>query len=396
MWWDESTLMLHSLSLPVRIGRVRFVALVASAAIIVLVAACSGPTPQSGAAVVNLADAAESAVAPVDTPASETDAAPVESAPADAVGDAAPVAADDSAVADADPADTGASADVPVPAADDVRPLDATTNILVLGSDRRPDTPNWRTDVMMIIAMDQEHGRAGVISLPRDVYVDAIPNHQPNRMNVIDYLGEQDEPDGGGPALLGSIIEERMGVHIDHYVRFDFDSFRDVVDALGGVELDVDCEFRGYVEEDGGWLVLPPGPNRLTGDQALIYVRDRQLTGGDLQRARRQQRFVWAVRNQVLSENLITRLPALYSALSGAIDTDLGLIRTLQLARFAVGLGADDLYGMVVGPPDMLQEGWRDGMAVFVPDWPLIAENVQQVFTHEPFMIDNTPVECRP
>ncbi|MEZ4716264.1 MAG: hypothetical protein R2851_09270 [Caldilineaceae bacterium] len=54
----------------------------------------------------------------------------------------------------------------PVPAAVDTRPLDATTNILVLGSDRRPDTPNWRTDVMMIIAMDQEHGRAGVISCP--------------------------------------------------------------------------------------------------------------------------------------------------------------------------------------------------------------------------------------
>ena len=366
---------------------------------IVLVAACSGPAPQSGAAVVNVADAAETQVAPVETPDSSADAAPADAAAAavpEAAGDSAAVEAGDASAADAGPVDTGATDAAPVPAAVDTRPLDATTNILVLGSDRRPDTPNWRTDVMMIIAMDQEHGRAGVISLPRDVYVDAIPNHQPNRMNVIDYLGEQDEPDGGGPALLGSIIEERMGVHIDHYVRFDFDSFRDVVDALGGVELDVDCEFRGYVEEDGGWLVLPPGPNRLTGNQALIYVRDRQLTGGDLQRARRQQRFVWAVRNQVLSENLITRLPALYSALSGAIDTDLGLIRTLQLARFAVGLGADDLYGMVVGPPDMLQEGWRDGMAVFVPDWPLIAENVQQVFTHEPFMIDNTPVECRP
>lgn len=302
------------------------------------------------------------------------------------VDEEAPSASDDA------PEDSAARV-APEPAGN---PLDETTNILILGSDRRPDTPNWRTDVMMIVALDQERGRAGVISIPRDVYVDEIPNHQPNRINVVDYLGEQDEPDGGGPALLGDIIQERMGVRIDHFVRFDFDSFRDVVDALGGVEVDVDCEFRGYIEDEGGWLVLEPGLNRLTGNQAMIYVRDRELTGGDLQRARRQQRFVWAVRNQVLTENMIGRLPALYSALSGAIDTDLGLIRTLQLTRFAVGLDADDLYGMVVGPPEMIAEGWRNGMAVFVPDWPVIADNVQQVFAHEPFLIDNTPVECRP
>jgi LCP family protein required for cell wall assembly len=274
------------------------------------------------------------------------------------------------------------------------RPLDQTTNILVLGSDRRPDTPNWRTDVLMIVALDRENGRAGVISIPRDVFIEEIPNHQPNRINVIDYLGELDEPDGGGPALLSDIIEQNMGIPIHHYLRFSFDSFREVVDALGGVPVDIDCVFQGYIEDEGGWLVLEPGLHRLTGNQAMIYVRDRQLTGGDLNRARRQQRFVWAVRNQVLDENLLTRIPALYTALSDSVDTDIGLVTALQFARLALALDPEDLHGMVVAPPDMLEEGWALGMSVFLPDWALIGETVQLVLDNPPFVFGNTPEDC--
>ncbi len=305
------------------------------------------------------------------------------------------------AVPSGDEADTRASS---MPDADTVasqrsgvdngRPLDQTTNILLLGSDRRDDTPNWRTDVMMIIALDRENGRAGVISIPRDVFIAEIPGHQPNKVNVVDYLGEMDEPDGG-PALLASIIERDMGIPIHHYLRFSFDSFREVVDALDGVPVDIDCSFSGFIEDEGGWLVLEPGTHRLTGNQAMIYVRDRQLTGGDLSRARRQQRFVWAVRNQVLDENLLTRIPGLYTALAGSVDTDIGLVTTLQLARLALALDPEDLYGMVLAPPDLLEEGWALGMSVFLPDWAAIAESVQLVFDSPPFMVDNTPEDCR-
>ena len=74
-----------------------------------------------------------------------------------------------------------------------------TTNIVLLGSDRRPDMPNWRTDVLMILSIDEANNRVGVISLPRDIYIDNIPGHNSNKINVIDYLGEQDKPNGGGP-----------------------------------------------------------------------------------------------------------------------------------------------------------------------------------------------------
>ncbi len=274
-------------------------------------------------------------------------------------------------------------------------PFHDTTNILVLGADREPGWPNWRTDVIMIVALDAESGEAGVISLPRDLFLEQIPNHDPNRINVVDYLGEQDDPGGGGPALLGSLIEEHMGIPIDHYVRFDFASFQEVVDALGGVDVEVDCPFTGYLRDYGGWLRLEPGVHHLSGNQALIYVRDRQLSGGDLDRARRQQRFVWSVRNQVISKDMVRRLPALYSALSDSVDTDLSLINTLRIAKVAVDLDLEDIHGFVVVPPEMVTEGWRYGMSVFIPDWDVIAANAATVFDGDPFDLTSTPAWCQ-
>ncbi len=159
--------------------------------------------------------------------------------------------------------------------------LQDTTNILLLGSDRRPNTPNWRTDVMMILAIDEATKQVGVISLPRDIYVDEIPDHRGNKINVIDYLGEQDEPNGGGPKLLGQIIEKKIGVPIDHYIRFDFEAFKKLVDAMGGVEIEVDCPLydpQGY-DQGGLPLALDKGVHRLNGGEALSYVRSR-LVGG--------------------------------------------------------------------------------------------------------------------
>jgi LCP family protein required for cell wall assembly len=276
----------------------------------------------------------------------------------------------------------------------DERPtLERTLNILVLGSDRRPNTPNWRTDVMMIVALDLESGQAGVISIPRDVYIDSIPNHQPNRVNVIDYLGERDEPDGGGPALLKQIILERMDIRIDHFLRFDFSSFQEVVDALGGVDIEIDCPYYDYFSIEDVILNIQPGLVHMSGAEALVYVRSRRL-GGDLDRARRQQRFVWAVRNHVLEKNLLPRVPALYQALDDSIQTDIGIINAIRIVRFALDLDETDIHGFVVAPPTMLTSGWRSGMSVFIPDWPAIRTAAETLFSSAPFLDTNTPTRC--
>lgn len=275
---------------------------------------------------------------------------------------------------------------------DDGMPLNHTTNILVLGSDRRPNTPNWRTDVMMIVALDEANGRAGVISLPRDIFIDNIPGHSPNKINVVDYLGEKDEPGGGGPALLSGIILEKMGVPIHHWVRFDFTGFVELVDALGGVEVEIDCPYYDYFQIEDVILNVKPGIERLTGEEALVYVRSRKI-GGDLDRARRQQRFIWAIRNQVLNENILPKLPALYNAVSDSVQTDLGVVGTLKVTRFAIGLDREDITGFVVGYP-LVDQGWVGNMWIFKADWEAIQAEVQKVFEREAFLNTNTLAEC--
>ena len=261
-------------------------------------------------------------------------------------------------------------------------PLNRTVNILLLGSDRRPKEVNWRTDVLMLIALDVENSQAAAISFPRDIYLDVIPGHKPNKINVVDYLGEKDDP-GNGSDLLASILEEKLGISIHHFLRFEFESFKQVVDALGGVELNVECRVYEYLPEEDINLYLEPGVQRLEGKMALGYVRARNQ-GGDLERARRQQRMVLAVRDQLLAENQLPHLPALYAALNDSVKTDIVFVDAIRFARFGLNLAEADIHGMVIAPPDMVRADWRGGMSVWVADWPKIAEQIQRVFDRPP------------
>ncbi len=279
----------------------------------------------------------------------------------------------------------------PTPA---IAPLRTTTNVLILGSDQRPDEPNWRTDVIMLLMMNPDLGEAAIISFPRDMYIDYIPGHLPNRINVIDYLGELDEPGGGGPRLLRSVLEERLGIVIDHHVRFRFEGFEDVIDALGGLRIYVDCYLYEYYPEEGIYLNLPPGEHLLSGEQALSYVRSRRSGGGDLERARRQQRVVWALRKQLVEEEFLThvlRLRQLYETYRYTVDTDVGLWDALKYARFGLSLNERSVKGMVLGAP-ALTPGWRQEMSVFLVDWIYIATELRQVFDRPPLIDTNTAI----
>ena len=155
-----------------------------------------------------------------------------------------------------------------------------------------------------------------------------------------------------------------------------------MIDALGGLRIHVDCYLYEDYPEEGIYLNLPPGEHLLNGEQALSYVRSRRSGGGDLERARRQQRVMWALRKQLVEQkqNLLPRALALYDALRYSVDTDVGRWDTLKYGRFGLSLGEADVKGMVLGPPDALTPGWRQGMAVFLADWDFIAERTAARF----------------
>jgi LCP family protein required for cell wall assembly len=275
----------------------------------------------------------------------------------------------------------------------EIAPLNNTTNVLILGSDQRADQPNWRTDVIILLMMNPDLEEAAIVSFPRDMYIDPIPDHLPNRINVIDFLGELDAPGGGGPRLLRSILEDRLGITIEHYVRFRFQGFIAVIDALGGLKIHVDCHLYEHYPEEGIYLNLAPGEHLLTGQQALSYVRSRRSGGGDLERARRQQRVLWALRKQLVDQNLLPSARGLYEALRYSVDTDVGLWDALKYARFAISLDETRVKGQVLSPPDALRPSWRQEMAVFLVDWRYIASDLQRIFDQPPLVETNTASE---
>ena len=271
-----------------------------------------------------------------------------------------------------------------------VTDLDRTTNVLILGSDQRPHQPNWRTDVIILLMMNPDIGEAAIVSFPRDMYIDPIPGHLPNRINVIDYLGEMDAPGGGGPRLLIKILEERLGITIDNYIRFSFEGFVDLIDVLDGLKIHVDCYLYEIYPEEGIYLNLPPGEHILSGEQALSYVRSRRSGGGDLERARRQQRVVWALRKQLAEQNLLPKALDLYDALRYSVYTDVSKWDTLKYARFGLSLGEADVKGLVLGPPDAMRAGWRQDMSVFIVNWDYISEELKRIFDRPPLIDTNT------
>ena len=216
-----------------------------------------------------------------------------------------------------------------------------TDNMLLLGTDRRPNDGSWRTDSLMIIGIDRTYNRAAILSVPRDLYL-SVPGYGMARINQVDYLGESVlKTPGGGPALLSQVIEENLGLTTGHWMRVEMSGFEDVVDALGGVTVDLDCPFYELIydldTQQWDYFTLPAGENLLDGQAARWFVRLR-LIESDFGRARRQRQFLWALRDQALNTNLLLRVPELWSAFQQMFGTDLALLQLLDLARFAVSL----------------------------------------------------------
>ncbi len=226
--------------------------------------------------------------------------------------------------------------------------LDKTENILILGQDQRPGWESWRTDSIMVVAIDQERQQVGIISIPRDLYVD-IPTYGKERINIADYIGEKTNYRGGGPALVGRVISETLGIPTQHYVRIHLEGLVKLVDALGGVTVKLDCPLYEATPKDAEmtsyvtWS-LPAGEVTLNGDDARKFATYRHVTS-DFGRSQRQQQLIWALRNRALQVDLLPRLPGLLSAMSDLYTTDIGLLDIVRLAQFGAELKPTDVHG---------------------------------------------------
>lgn len=250
--------------------------------------------------------------------------------------------------ATATPKAASAGAPKPVPTAAD---LAQTDNILVLGADVRPGRWMPRTDSIMVIALDHKNDQVGIVSIPRDLYVD-IPGWGMDRINAAAYAGDQNKYPGGGPALARRVVEEAVGIPTQHYVLIRMEGLVRLVDAVGGVTVTLECPLYERTpdpknpEQTITWT-LPAGEVFLDGPTAMKFATYRYIES-DFGRVRRQQQLIWAIRNRALSANLIPRIPELWAALKDTFKTDLNLLDIIRLAKLGIDLDPRNVHGTVL------------------------------------------------
>lgn len=232
-------------------------------------------------------------------------------------------------------------------------------NILLMGLDYRDwsegDGPP-RTDSMMLVSVDPITKAAGMLSIPRDLWVE-IPGFEHNRINTAYFLGETYQLPGGGPALAAKTVENLLGVPVTYYAVIDFRAFERMVDEIGGVEVLVKEEVKICpIGQKCRWL--RPSSALLNGSDALAYARARKTAGGDFDRAQRQQQVAMAIRDKILNLNmlpsLLAKAPALYENFATGIRTNLSFDQMIALGSLAVQLPKESIRRGVIAPPDMV------------------------------------------
>ncbi|MCC6986392.1 MAG: LCP family protein [Anaerolineales bacterium] len=233
-------------------------------------------------------------------------------------------------------------------------------NIVIFGlrgEDGQSDgCPNC-TDTIMILTVDPATKTAGMLSIPRDMWVN-IPSSGYGRINTAWAIGENAKLPGGGPALAMRTVSQFIGVPIHYYAQVDFGTFVSFINRIGGI--DVYVEERMVLDPLGSGLdhfVLTPGDYRhLTGPRALAYARCRHesqgCSGGDAGRAKRQQQVILAIRDKAFAPEtfaaLITQAPQLYAEFSSGIRTNMSLEAMIQLAALAKDIRVEEIKRGVI------------------------------------------------
>ena len=279
--------------------------------------------------------------------------------------------------------------------------------ILLLAIDQRTGVEDeekyFRTDTMMVVNIDPVRDTIGVLSVPRDLWVD-IPDGGPAaRINTANARGDSNGYPGGGPALAMQTIQNNLGLRVDHFLLVNFDVFIRATELLApdGVEICVREVIDDPHYPDAGYGFKPvhfdPGCQTLNAERLLEYARTRATQGSDFDRARRQQEVLTAMQAKLVSlegvGNLITQAPALWDELSDSFKTDLSLEEIISLGNEVRSISRDNIRFGVIDNLYVTFGTTAQGDQVLYPNYNAIRSLVQQVFN--PPEADMTDAELR-
>ena len=230
--------------------------------------------------------------------------------------------------------------------------------VMIMGVDERADDVG-RSDTLMFASIDPKKKQASLLSIPRDTRVH-IEKYGWDKINAAYALG--------GRKLTQSTVEDLLDTPVDHYICINTRSFPRIIDAIGGVDIDV--EKRMYYKDDwddavpGGLIIdLYPGMQHMDGVTAMSYVRYRDEEG-DIGRIARQQKFMKAVMDKITSPSIIVKLPSAISEVISSVDTDLSVRQLLEFAGALKEAQANGLHTeMVEGRPLYIDE-----ISYWIPD----------------------------
>lgn len=232
--------------------------------------------------------------------------------------------------------------------------LNLKKNIVVLGVDERSDDVG-RSDTLFVVMFDSKTKSASLLSIPRDTRV-RIPGHGWDKINHAYAYG--------GRELTQKTTEELLGLKINNYVMVDFKGFTGLVDAIGGIDIDVEKDMYYHDTWDGFTIDLKKGRQHLDGKTAIQYVRYRDEEG-DIGRIRRQQHFLMAVYDKITSADMLLHIPGLAKQLTSMVKTDLPLSDMVELGKALHAMVKEKglSMAMVPGTPKYI-----DGISYWLPD----------------------------
>ena len=234
--------------------------------------------------------------------------------------------------------------------------LSLKKNIIVLGVDERAEEHDvGRSDTLFVVMFDTKNKAASLLSVPRDTRV-RIKGHGWDKINHAYAYG--------GRELTQKTTEELLGIKINNYVMVDFKGFVGLVDAIGGVDINVEKNMYYYDTWDGFKIDLKKGMQHMDGKTAIQYVRYRDEEG-DIGRIRRQQHFIMAVYDRITSANMLLHIPGLAKQLTNMVKTDLPLTDMVDLGRalHAMVKAKGLAMATVPGTPEYI-----DGISYWLPD----------------------------
>jgi len=292
-----------------------------------------------------------------------------------------------------------------------VADINQRINILVLGLDRRPDTPKEtpsRTDTVFIATVDPFSKTAGILNIPRDLLVeipDGAGGFFQDRINTAYVYGETNGYPGGGPQLAIDTVEHNFQIHdiqipIDYYLVIDFNAFIGFIDEIGGVDIDVPKYVADFNFPECESSCPPaafeffPGPQHMDGRTALAYARIR-AGSDDLERIERQQLVIRAVAEKAFSRNLLLPNEALslYKHFKDAVLTNISDFRILGLAKLGQQVGSQRLK--MVSLREAVYPCQDCEAAYLLADWDKVEELEARVFVDGPLQAEGAMIEVQ-